>query len=163
MLICSALASGCSSASSSNGPLELGGQPGQICVLEPEGADATVGEVVTNTGDSELTVREVSLVDPDSLTLVEVYAIPLSEGGSSIGSGSTNPTDSRQKALWDSKRKVSSVVLDPGKSANIVGVLSLEEGKSEGSATAMKVIYSTDGKEHSAISSTEVLLKRSRC
>ncbi len=154
---------GCSNPIATDGPLAMGGRPGQVCIPDPTEGLAVVGAVIRNTGDTNVALDRTSLIDPVGLSAVEAYAISMDYGDTAVGATSTRPETQAAKRLWRSKSHLNSVVLKPGEAANILVSLRLENEHHKGRAAAIELTYAFQGTAYIAQSSTRILLAPESC
>ncbi|WP_354179048.1 hypothetical protein [Arthrobacter sp. UYP6] len=116
-----------------------------------------------NSSGSDLTIREVSLIDANNLELVASYLMPI-DGIKSyvVGTGTTEPDEPDAKAAWKSMMRVGSTGLAAGQSANIV--VTVDNGDSEtGTSRALRIVYEHHNHTYVAISVNTLILADTRC
>ncbi|MET4059239.1 hypothetical protein ABIB35_000770 [Arthrobacter sp. UYP6] len=144
-----------------NGPLTTG--DATVCAVQPNHGTAAFGSVVENSSGSDLTIREVSLIDANNLELVASYLMPI-DGIKSyvVGTGTTEPDEPDAKAAWKSMMRVGSTGLAAGQSANIV--VTVDNGDSEtGTSRALRIVYEHHNHTYVAISVNTLILADTRC
>ncbi len=156
-----AAATGCSAGT--DGPLSFSGGSGRLCVPVPVAGDALVGKTVANSGNRTLTLSEVSLNGAESMRLKESYATEMEPTDVAISTGTTEAVRAGDGPIWRNKSNPDSLSLEPGDRANIVISLSVDSGAPEGTAEAIEIHYTSEGKSYRAESTTKILLPRSPC
>lgn len=159
-----AAAAGCSTDTA--GPLSVGGggrDEGRLCVPVPDDGDVLVGKTVTNAGKKSITLSDVSLNGSDALALEKSYATEMDSTDVAIGTGTTEAVRAGEDPIWRDRADPDSLILEPGDRANIVVSLSVDSGADEGSAEALEIRYTADGKDYMAESTTKVRLPREPC
>lgn len=161
-LVLAGLLAGCTS-STSDGPLIAGGDPSEICAVQPENGMAAFGNIVQNGGESALTINKVSLVEAANLEIRAAYVMPMAGSSSFVlATGSTEPTDPDEQAAWQSAVDVESYEIAPGEHANIV--LALDNGDEEsGTSRALRIDYEQDNAPFFAESTMTLTLADESC
>jgi hypothetical protein len=148
-----------------DGPVSVGGDPGELCLPRPTDTDElTYGlDVLKVEGDKPVTLSGVSLVDPSNLAVADAYLVPVHDQNL-VGNWSTWPPP--ESALtqdgvdWVLKRPLHDVVLDPGADQPTENlVLHLAVNGSEGSFEAVTISYTSDDTDYRATTSTRVLAR----
>jgi hypothetical protein len=134
----------CSGGPSDDGPLRMGGDWGTLCVPAPSWQPVTVGfDVMTNEGDSLLTVEEVSLVDAEGLSIEAAYLIELGEDDGAIGVWSEFPPESDEGetdgAGWRSRVEAAGSEVLPGARLNLV--VGLKPTADVAASKGVEVVY----------------------
>lgn len=157
------LLTACTSQVSSSGPLRAGGDPSEVCSVQPDHGSAVFGNIVTNDGDATLTITGAVLVDADSLEIRDAYVMPIDETHSFvIGAGSTDQTEPEAIAAWDSAQKLEDYELRAGQQVNIV--LAVDNGSAEsGTSRAVRFTYEHGPEQFTAETNMTLELRDDRC
>lgn len=140
--------------------LDFGGDSESALCASLNGADAiTVGEELTNIGDSPISIGEVSLVDPVGLDVVETFAIASDVGRVLSGK---YPLDI-DEATWDAREPAAGLTLAPGSSTNLSVAIALAEGRDSGTAKAIRISFTSDTRESTVANTTSYEIDRGVC
>lgn len=153
----------CTLQVSSGGPLRAGGDPSEVCGVQPDQGGAVFGNVVTNDGDTTLTITGAVLVEGESLEIRDAYVMPVDETHSFvIGTGSTDPTEPEAMAAWDSARKLDDDKLRAGQQVNIV--LVIDNGAADvGTTRAVRFTYEQGPEQFTADTNMMLELTDNQC
>ena len=135
----------------SQGPLNAGvNDRGTVCI--PASANATVtmgGEVLRNTGHTEVIIDRVSLADPHGLVLVE--SVVLAIAGNTVGYEATYPPPAdalaRPGVNWSGRKPAVGATVAPGPApgtTNLVTGIRLTDG-GEPSTSGIVIDYHVKG------------------
>lgn len=140
----------CAAQVSTDGPLRAGGDPSEVCTVQPDQGSAVFGNVVANDSDEPLTITGASLVGAINLAIEDVRVMPIDETHSFImGTGSTHPTVPDAIAAWDSAEQLNNHELGAGQEMNIV--LAVVNGTSEtGTSRAVRFEYEQGARKFTA-------------
>ena len=138
--------------------INLGGGSGELCASVASGESFVVGEVVSLAqDDGSVTIREVSLVAPAGIELVDAYSVPFAPDGTAIMSmGLEHPAE-----IW-AQREPAAGSLIVNEPTNVLLELR-RTGDLEGHARAVEITYTTeDGTRLTQRGSTAIVF-RDRC
>jgi hypothetical protein len=141
------LFTGCSPAAAS-GTVTLGGDAGEACVSTQTGQPMLIGEVLS-VQTAAVTVRGVELARAAGVRVVDSYMLPV--GGTVIGTSQFPPEDSTS---WGERVPAVGSQLNPGVSYNVVVKVERTDPAAAGSASALKVSYSSGGSTRDAEGTT---------
>jgi hypothetical protein len=161
-LLTLACVAGCSGpAPAANGPLEIGGDPGRLCIPLGKGRDLTYGfDAIRNSGPVPLEVQTVSLVQPHDLRLVEAFLLPI-EGRPAIGATAVwPPTNADAVAVWGRRAKAVGAQISKA-DGNVNLALHLAATSDEASFEAVRVRYRVGNREFVGRTSTRFRVKPS--
>lgn len=144
---------GCDSKPDSS--VELGGDPGALCVPVRPGDELVLGEVMKVVG-SPISIEDVSLVGAESMRVVNAYLVSLTDSDDPIMSMLVE----HPVPLWS--RRESSVKSSASEGEYNVLVQVERVGLQDGSAESVTVSYRDDfGRERSVTGTTSFQLKDS--
>ena len=143
------LTGACGGSADADGPLVADGDSGTTCVATTQSPSFTVGvDAIRNTGSGTVTIRDIALVEPDGLDVIEAMVLPLAVPD---GTGATMtltgvstaypPVDADAVAEWAEREPAAGTRINAGSSRAIVlGVAS----KGSGSAVGIAITYTDD-------------------
>jgi len=152
---------------SSNGPLDASGDPSTQCVPQPTSQPLTFGlNTATNTSKADVRIREVKLVKPVAIEVLEARVFLLSSTASGpaelVGMWPTYPPNAAQLAaseiVWSSVHVANNFVIHPGATANLVLELSRTRDGTAGTASATEIHYSSEGRNYETTTNTAIRL-----
>jgi hypothetical protein len=148
------------------GPLQLGGDPGTLCLpLRTPGAFAYGMDALRNTGMEPVTLERVELRDSSHVSLIDSLVVPLTET-TLVGNWSSwpPPAAATRSVQWAERRTAAGTVLPAGSASafNLVLHGQVDAGASRAGFATVVVFYSEDDHQYRAESSTQVQL-RLRC
>jgi hypothetical protein len=150
-----ALLAGCSSAT--DGPLDIPTSDGATVTLIAESGprERAIGNIrATNTGDDEVTITRITLVDPSNVRLGHSVVIPMTANGRTLGSGfpvpptSTDQDYDRLAALWATSEPAIGAVVEPGQQVDLVVGLEQVDKSRCASLDATTVTYTAGGRTY---------------
>ena len=141
------LLTGCSPAAAS-GTVALGGDAGEACVPTRMDQPMLIGEVLS-AETAAVTVRGVELAEAAGVRVVDSYMLPVD--GTVIGTSQFPPEESRS---WGERVPAVGSLLNPGVSYNVVVKVERTDTATAGSASAVKVSYSSGGSTRDAEGTT---------
>lgn len=141
---------------SKDGPLSMGGDPGELCMLSDPGATMGLGDI----GTLELTgndadgarIISVNLVDLEGAEVVDQYVVPVVDMEAVMG---VDPADPPQG--WAAREPASGYQLDAAETASFV-VTVKKTGTADVRAAAVRVEYSVGGVSYEAQGTTRMRL-----
>ena len=138
-LVVAALASGCSSGEGEGSALDLGQNPGTICVPRGTEEPKTFGAAdVRNVDDAPVTLSEVVLADGEGLEVVGARVLPASDQSQLVADG-WPPRGPGLAQEWSTGRDAAGAVLQPGDELTLwVGV---RAPSGDGTAEALRIRY----------------------
>lgn len=162
VLVPALLLVGCANEPSDDGPLEMGTGSNSICYEYNDSEAMSTGTYayVTNRGDRELEVTDVSLVNAENLELIDAVLMPMQEGRVSLfGSDSSwPPTPALQDWNWPHREDAVGSRLEADE--QLSPVIGFRVNARDGSFDAVRFDYvDSDGREYFARSSVEVLVQ----
>lgn len=153
---------GCSSGASISGGKDAGTE-GSYCVVVPaQNPSLTFGDVVSvGEGSPPPQLQSLELVEPQHLRITGQWASPLVDGESALG-GVQSENELNASEPWKARSDAAGFVAKQG-SVNVMVQLEVTDGAQSGSAKALRVNYSSAGKQHSTDTGTAVELRLGKC
>ena len=152
------------------GPLDASGDPSAQCVPQPTEEPITFGlNVMKNMGRRPVQLRDVKLVDPHRIRVIDAKVLILRPGLTNlVGMWSTYPPDPAQLQrvgiTWSAVEAVSSAIIQPGATANLVLEISRTTPYKEGAARAAEIDYTSGTRAYRATTNTAVrIVPTSQC
>ncbi|MCR6688844.1 hypothetical protein [Cellulomonas sp.] len=111
---------------------------------------------VVNTGDEDVTIREVAVVNPRSVALHEAYAIP--EGGEWYTIGGPIPprnVDVGAVEAWDRRQPAEGTVIRPGETWQVVQSVTVLSDK-DAAFDSLRIDYEVGGKNMYGVNKTRM-------
>jgi hypothetical protein len=147
--------------SGASGPLELGGDKGELCVPAGTGGDYAYGfEALRNTGTKPLTIENVELVGPQGVRIEEAFVLPV-EHLTFVGAFPTWPAPSTAltASVWKARVKANGAVLPPDEIYRNL-LLRLRSTGAGSGFVAVEVAYRVGPRRFSARSTTVFRIER---
>lgn len=146
-----------------NGPLVAGGDASEVCMVQPARGAAATGGVVSNEGNGPAILEDIALVEANDLKLLGRYIFPMDgKDDFVLGAGSTEPDDPQQNAIWTTAQRPGAYQLPSGATASLVVAVD-NTTAGHGTAEAIRVTYSVDGKQYTVDTTTTIELAETSC
>ena len=117
------------------GPLVLGGDPSETCVPATIRGQMVIGDFVGAPSQQDIRIDEVTLVEPEGITLNDAYLLPMAPGAV-LGSSAYPP----ETSSWAEREEADGAVIPAGEQRNILLVLE-RTGEADGTAETIRVEY----------------------
>ena len=164
-LVVLAVGAGCSPyGAHSQGPLRLGGNPSELCMVHPEHGDAVIGDAITNEGNSSVTIESVDLIDATNLDHLDSYLFPMDGDDDFVpGAVSTEPEGPWEEAAWETVQDPFKFEVQAHTQVSIAVAIDTTVAQRNGTAEAIRVKYSAGGRQYTAQTSTTIELSATSC
>lgn len=142
--------------------LNLGFGRGSVCVPAPEDDETVFGDtLLRQEADEPVTITDVSLVDPEDMTLTKAFLVQV-QPGESLGGMRYASDESGLPEKWDQRIEAEGAVVRPGDEWNVVLVVDSPPDLTA-SAKAARIRYEQAGTEHQQDTLTRILTADVSC
>jgi hypothetical protein len=143
------------------GPLEIGGDSGELCIPFVTGRDLTYGfDVIRNGGPVPVVIESVSLQHPQDLEVVDSFLIPV-EGRPAIGATAAwPPRNDDAVSVWGTRSQAEGAEISRAE-GNVNLVLHLVATSDDAGFDAVRVRYHVGAREFVGSTSTRFRVKPS--
>lgn len=123
------------------GPLVLGGDPTAGCMPAAVHDQIVIGDFVGAPAQQDIRIDEVTLVEPEGLTLNDAYLLPMVEG-ELLGAWTFPP----ETSTWGDREEADGAVIPAGERRNILLVME-RTGEADGTAETIQVEYTAGSQQ----------------